>query len=68
MCCRQAENNKVSRIDERFLDIIYGDENFAYQQLLDKKKCLAIHQQNLKVFATEMFKNVKCSAPSTFNE
>ena len=68
MCCRQAENNKISRIDERFLDIIYGDENFAYQQLFDKKKCLAIHQQNLKVFATEMFKNVKCSAPSTFNE
>ena len=45
-----------------------GDENNAYKQLLDKNSCLAIHQQNLKLYATEMFKVVKCSATFVFDE
>ena len=43
MCGRRAENNKVNRVHERFLKIIYGDENSADKQLLDKNMCLAIH-------------------------
>ena len=45
-----------------------GDENTAYKQLLDKNSCLAIHEQNLKLYAIEMFKVVKCTATSVFNE
>ena len=49
MCRNRIVNNRINRLHERCLRIIYNDKHISFEELLEKDK-------NLQVLATEMFK------------
>ena len=49
-------NNRVKSLHERALRIIYRDYKTTFSELLSKDKSVTIHQRNLQLLATEIFK------------
>ena len=49
-------NNKINRLHERALRVVYKNENSSFQELLDKDNSITIHQRNLQRLAIEMYK------------
>ena len=49
-------NNKINRLHERCLWLIYSDRSSLYEELLDKDNAVPIHQKKLQKLAIEMFK------------
>ena len=49
-------NNHISRIYERALRLVYQDNSLSFAKLLEKDNSVTIHQRNLQVLATEIFK------------
>ena len=49
-------NNRISNIHERALRIVYRDCESTFQQLLKQNMSVSIHQRNLQILATEIFK------------
>ena len=41
-------NNKINRIHERALRIVYDDNRSSFEDLLNKDKSVTIHQRNLQ--------------------
>ena len=61
-------NNRINRIHERALRIAYHDQNSSFDELLIKDKSLTIHDRNIKILATEMFKTIKNLNPTFLKE
>ena len=68
MCHSRAKNNKINRLHERCLRIIYEDKASTFEQLLEKDSSVSIHTRNLRFLAVEMFKVVKGLAPTIIND
>ena len=49
-------NNRINNIHELALRIIYRDYKSTFKQLLKQNKSVSIHQRNLQILATEIFK------------
>ena len=49
-------NNRINNIHEFALRIVYRDYESTLQQLLKQNKSVLIHQRNLQILATEIFK------------
>ena len=50
-------NNRINKIHEKTLRLVYKDEkNLSLDDLLKKDKSASIHQINLKILATEIYK------------
>ena len=49
-------NNKINRLHERVLRIVYNDFKSSFKNLLEKDGTVSIHVKNLQKLATEMFK------------
>ena len=52
-------NNKINRLHERALRIVYKyepNDNLSFQELLDKDGAVKIHDRNLQRLAVEMYK------------
>ena len=49
-------NNKINKLHERALRIVYKDDDLTFQQLLEKDNSLTIHEKNLQKLAIEMYK------------
>ena len=56
MCHSRTLNNKINRIHERSLRIVYNDNTSSFEDLLERDNSVLIHHRNLQVLATEMFK------------
>ena len=54
--CSWKINNRMKRIQERALRIVYKDYVSTSAQLLEKDSSVSIHIRNLQVLATEIFK------------
>ena len=61
-------NNKINRIHERALRIVYNDTVSSFSDLLVKDNSVSIHQRNLQVLATEMYKIKNNIAPTIVSE
>ena len=48
-------NNKINRIHERALRLVYQN-NLSFSELLDLDNSVTVHQKNLQVFVTEIYK------------
>ena len=55
MCHNRTNNNKINRLHERCLRIVYKDNKSSFQELLDKDKGVTIHVKNVRTLAVEMF-------------
>ena len=49
-------NNKINKLHERALRIVYKNDDLTFQELLDMDDSITIHQKNLQRLATEMYK------------
>ena len=52
----RTQNNKINRLHERALRIVYMDSNLSFSQLLDMDNSVSVYHRNLQKLATEMFK------------
>ena len=49
-------NNRINRLHEKALRLIYKNSNCNYQELLEQDNSFTIHHRNLQKLATEMYK------------
>ena len=67
MFCSRQSNNLINKIHERSLRISYKDQKTSYHNLLGTHNELTIHQRNLQVLMTEIYKIVNGVAPPIMN-
>ena len=63
MCCNRSLNNKIDRLHERSLRLVYTDKTSDFSELLEKDDSVSIHYENIRQLATEMFKVSKVLCP-----
>ena len=51
-------NNKINRLHERCLRIIYNDKTSSFTDLLEIDNSVSVHHRNIQVLATELYKFV----------
>ena len=56
MCHSRKLKNKINRLQERALRIVYNNKSSTFYQLLEKDESVTIHTRNLQYLATEIFK------------
>ena len=56
MFCSRLINNKINRLHERCLRIVYSDKQSTFDELLEKDNTVSVHQRNLQFLATELYK------------
>ena len=61
-------NNKINRIHERSLRVVYNDKNATFKKLLDQDKVVSIPTRNLQMLVSEMFKVNIGESPSMMHE
>ena len=49
-------NNKINRIHERALRLIYRDDESTFKELLQRDEAFTIHERNLQTLAIEIYK------------
>ena len=54
-----TNNNKIKRLHERCLRIVYNDKQPSSNKLLKKDGSVSIHTRNIQILAPEMYKLVK---------
>ena len=68
MCHNGTNNNKINRLHERCLRLIYNDKKSSFKDLLEKNGSISIHHRNLRTLAVELFKVFKGLGPVIFTE
>ena len=61
-------NNRVNSLHEGALRVVYRDYNATFFELLSKEKSVTIHQRNLQLLATEIFKTKNELNPKIMEE
>ena len=61
-------NKKTNRLHERCLQIIYGDNQSSFEELQEKDSSVSLHERNIKILATEMYKVRKDMSPPQINK
>ena len=65
----QKMEHSINKIHERALRLIYPSySKLTFKELLDKNKTVSIHQKNLQVLATEIFKAKLNISPERLKE
>ena len=61
-------NNRINRIHERALRLVYQDNTLSFNELLELDNSVKIHHRNLQVLVTEIFKVKNGLAPEIMKE
>ena len=61
-------NNRINNIHERALRLTYKDNKSSFTQLLEKNHSVTVHQKNLQVLVTEIFKVKNSLAPDIMKD
>ena len=56
MFCSRSMNNRINRLHERALRIVYNDYANSFESLLVKDGSVTIHNRNIQRVALEMYK------------
>ena len=60
-------NNKINRIHERALGLVYQNK-LSFSELLDLDKSVTVHQKKLQVLVTEIYKVKNGIAPELIKD
>ena len=60
-------NNKINRLHERALRIVYSDFKSTFEGLLRKDNSFSIHERNIQSLAIEIYKFLNGLSPSFLN-
>ena len=66
MFCFRQSNNLINKVHERILALIYQG-NCNFKVLREKQHDFSIHQRNLQVLMTEIYKIINGIAPPIMN-
>ena len=61
-------NNKINRLHERALRLVYKNDKLCFKELLQLDNSVTVHQRNLQRLAIEMYKVKNKTAPLPFQE
>ena len=61
-------NNKINRLHERCLRIIYNDKRSRFEELLVKDNSVSVHHNNIHTLAIEMYQVVNGISPEIMND
>ena len=61
-------NNRINKIQERTLRIVYEDSTSTFEDLLNKDGSVTIHDRNIQLLATELFKVINGSSPEIMKD
>ena len=61
-------NNRINKLHERALRLVYKDDTLDFQELLDLHNDVTLHQKNLQRLAIEMYKVKHKIAPVLFQK
>ena len=61
-------NNRINKIHERSLGIVYDDHKSTFRELLTKDNSFTIHERNIQILATELYKVVNGIAPEIISQ
>ena len=61
-------NNKINRLDERWLKIVYNDKKLIYENLLVRDRTFFVHKESLQILATKMVNIHGDLSPPIFKE
>ena len=61
-------NKKINRLHKRCFRIIYCDKQSSFEILLEKDSSISIHEKNIQILATEMYKVRKGMSPPQITE
>ena len=59
-------NNKINKLHERCLRIVYSDNTSSFEELLETDNSVSVHHRNIQVLATELYKIVNGLSPEVF--
>ena len=68
MCHSRTLNNKINKLHERTLRLVYDDMQTTFEELLNIDKSVTAHHRNLQVLATELYKVHRGLAPELMND
>ena len=68
MCHNHIINKKINILHQRCLRIIYCDKQSSFEELLEKDRSISIHERNIQILATEMYKVSKGMPPPQITE
>ena len=68
MCHNRTNNNKINRLHERCLRLIYNDKKSSFKNILEKEGSVSICHRNLRTLAVELLKVLKGLSPVIFAE
>ena len=61
-------NNKINRLHERCLRIIYNDKCSNFEELLNKDNSVSVHHHNIQALAIELYKVVNDMSPEVISK
>ena len=64
MFYNRKTNEKINKLHERSLQILYNDDTLSFNDILLKDESVTMHVRNLRLLATEMFKVKNNLTPS----
>ena len=56
MCHSRKINNQINKLHERALKLVYNNKSSSFRELLERDKSVTIHERNIQVLVTEIFK------------
>ena len=68
MFCNRKLNNRINRIHERALRIVYYDKLSSFEELLLKDNSVSIHIRNIQILALEIYKVVNDISPEIMKQ
>ena len=68
MCHSRTLNNKINKLHESALRLVYDDRQSTFEELLNINKSVTIHHRNVEVLATELYKVHHGLAPELVND
>ena len=62
MFSSRQSDNRINKVRESSLRLITNDENSSFETLLQNNKDITVHQRNLQILMTEVYKIIKREA------
>ena len=68
MCHNRKMNTQINKLYERTLRLVYSDKSSSFRKLLERDNSVTIHERNIEVLLTEIFKIKSGAAPEIMAE
>ena len=68
MCHSRKLNNRINKIHERALRLVYNDDTSTFENLLIRDNTVTIHERNLQALAIELYKVINNIGPELLRD